>query len=92
MTTEELQNKIGMQMGFLLHSNKPVADTIKDLKSIAIDYAKQFQAKAEKWDKLDAKIAKCYFDEDGEELSEEDSENIDLGTIGQIAASEFGYL
>lgn len=51
-----------------------------------------FKKKSEKWDKLDAKIAKCYFDENGDELSEEDSENIDLGTIGEIAASEFGYL
>lgn len=48
--------------------------------------------KASKWDKLDVKIAKCYFDENGEELSEEEAENIDLGTIGEKAAAAFGYL
>lgn len=56
------------------------------------DYAEQFSKKAEKWDKLSEKIAKCYVDENGDELSEEDSEDIDLGTIGEIAASAFGWL
>ena len=56
------------------------------------DYAEQFSKKAEKWDKLSEKIAKCYVDENGYELSEEDSEDIDLGTIGEIAASAFGWL
>jgi hypothetical protein len=56
------------------------------------DYAEQFSKKAEKWDKLSEKIAKCYVDENGDELSEEDSENIDLATIGEISASAFGWL
>ena len=56
------------------------------------DYAEQFSKKAEKWDKLSEKIAKCYVDENGDELSEEDLEGIDLGTIGEIAASAFGWL
>jgi hypothetical protein len=56
------------------------------------DYAEQFSKKAEKWDKLSEKIAKCYVDENGDELSEEDSEDIDLCTIGEIAARAFGWL
>lgn len=48
--------------------------------------------KANKWDELKEKIGRCYFDEDGNELSEDDSENIDLGTIGEIAAMKLGYL
>ena len=56
------------------------------------DYAEQFSKKAEKWDKLSEKIAKCYVDENVNELSEEDSEDIDLGTIGEISASAFGWL
>ena len=52
----------------------------------------KYKIKSEKWDKLDEKIAKCYVDENGDELSEEDSEDIDLGTIGEIAASAFGWL
>ena len=51
-----------------------------------------YKIKAEKWDKLSEKIAKCYVDENGDELSEEDSEDIDLGTIGEIAARAFGWL
>ena len=53
---------------------------------------KKWKYKAEKWDALDSKIAKCYVDENGEELSEEDSEGIDLCTIGEIAATAFGWL
>jgi hypothetical protein len=54
--------------------------------------------KAEKWDKLAQKIDSCYgeFDENGEE-GESDYENEfgsepDLCTIGEYAASAFGYL
>lgn len=56
------------------------------------EYVKPFKAKAEKWDKLSDKIAKCYVDENGDELTEEEAEDIDLGTIGEIAASAFGWL
>jgi hypothetical protein len=48
--------------------------------------------KAKKWDLLDDMIGKCYFDEDGNELSEDESQEIDLSTIGEIAANQFGYL
>ncbi len=50
------------------------------------------EEKAKKYDELSDKIAKCYIDKDGNELSEEDSEHINLGTIGEIAASFFGWL
>ena len=50
---------------------------------------KEWKAKAEKWDKLDAEINKCYYDEDGEEL--DDEEGGDLITIGELAAEAFGY-
>jgi len=48
------------------------------------------QKKANKWDKLDAQILKCYQDENGKEYSED--EGGDLCTIGEIAAIAFGYL
>ena len=48
--------------------------------------------KAKQWDLLDEAVGKCYFDENGKELSDEDSENIDLCTIGEIAANHLGYL
>lgn len=47
-----------------------------------------------KWDDLESKIAKCYpecLDEDDEE-SDEYYENADLTTIGELAASAFGFL
>ncbi len=50
------------------------------------------EKKAKQWDELDAEIAKCYVNEDGDELDEEESEGINLGTIGEIAASKFGWL
>lgn len=50
------------------------------------------EEKAKKWDELEKKIAKCYVNDEGEELTEEESEGIDLATIGEIAAVEFGFL
>jgi hypothetical protein len=49
----------------------------------------EMMEKANKWDSLAKKIAKCYVNEDG---SENDDENIDLATIGEIAAIAFGWL
>jgi len=43
MTTEKLENKIGFQIGFLIHSGLPEKDVIANLKQIAIDYAEQFK-------------------------------------------------
>lgn len=57
-----------------------------------LEIKQEIISKANKWDELKEKIGRCYFDEDGEELSEEESENIDLGTIGEIAAMKLGYL
>jgi hypothetical protein len=51
-----------------------------------------YKRKSDKWNELDDKIAKCYVDENGDELSKEETEDIDLGTIGEIAAGAFGWL
>jgi len=56
------------------------------------EYIKPLKTKAQKWDKLGEKIAKCYVDENGDELSEDEAEDIDLRTIGEISASAFGWL
>jgi hypothetical protein len=48
--------------------------------------------KAAAWDKLGKQIEACYVNEQGEELTEEELEGIDLCTIGELAASAFGYL
>lgn len=53
---------------------------------------KIWKEKAEKWDKLEDRIADCYGSEvDGEWVENED-EDMDLGYIGEIAASAFGFL
>jgi len=43
MTLEQLENKIGFQIMFLLHSGLSKAECIDHLKQIAIDYAEQFK-------------------------------------------------
>lgn len=41
MDIKSLKNKIGMQVAFLLHSNKDVNKTIEHITKIAIDYHNQ---------------------------------------------------
>lgn len=53
MTPQDLENKIGFQIGFLIHSGKDLFQTIQDLKSIAENYAKEY-AKEELKDLLDS--------------------------------------
>lgn len=60
-----------------------------------MEYTKEqieaWEAKAEKWDELEEEIGHCYeCDDDGEPLYDDDE--VDLITIGEIAASAFGYL
>jgi hypothetical protein len=52
-----------------------------------------WKVKAEKWDALGKEIETCYCNEDGE-YDEETPECVeaDLVTIGEIAASAYGWL
>lgn len=53
----------------------------------------EFKAKAEKWDTLGEQIAKCYCNEEGEfDDTNPEIEGADLGTVGELAASAFGWL
>lgn len=53
----------------------------------------EFKNKASKWDNLGAKIQKCYCNENGEYDEENtETENADIVTIGEIAATAFGWL
>jgi hypothetical protein len=52
-----------------------------------------FKVKADKWDALGAKIEKCYCNADGEyDEDNPEIEDADLCTIGEMAASAFGWL
>lgn len=51
----------------------------------------EFKRKADKWDALDAKIKKCYCSVDGG-YDDPEIEDADLGAIGELAASAFGWL
>lgn len=51
----------------------------------------EWKVKAEKWDALQKKIDKYYFDADGNELPEGE-EGGDLIDIGEAAARAFGYM
>lgn len=81
---EKLCKIIDTDSGF---DNQEMANKIEKLFNEELSKHKM---KSEKWDKLGEKIAKCYVDENGDELSE--AEDIDLGTIGEISASAFGWL
>lgn len=69
--------------------NQEIANKIEQLFNEEIS---KYQQKALKWDILDEKIAKCYVDENGDELSQEESEKYDLVFIGELAANAFGWL
>jgi hypothetical protein len=43
MNIEQLKNKIGFQIGFLIYSELSESDVIENLKQISIDYAEQFK-------------------------------------------------
>ena len=57
---------------------------------MAKENLQEIKEKAAKWDELEKQISACYFDADGNELS--DDEGGDLYTIGEIAASAFGWI
>jgi hypothetical protein len=69
-----------------------VLKSFKNQAEEMLEEEKKHITKSDKWDKLGEKISKCYVDENGDELSEDEAEDIDLGTIGEIAASAFGWL
>ncbi len=54
----------------------------------------QLKIKADKWDALYLNIAKRYpdYDDDGQEVHTEYSEDADFETIGEIAALAFGFI
>jgi len=53
----------------------------------------EWKTKAEQWDKLGAEIAKCYENEQGEyDEDNPEIEDADLCTIGEMAATAFGWL
>lgn len=50
-------------------------------------------AKAEKWERLRSEISKCYLNKEGEyDEKNPEIEGADLCTIGEMAASAFGWL
>lgn len=69
--------------------NQEMANKIELLFNVELQ---KYIHKANNWDKLSKKIAKCYVDDNGDELSEEEADEIDLGTIGEIAATAYGWL
>lgn len=75
---ENLKEILGNELGSLIYQ--------------AVEESKKDKEKVKKWDELSDKIEKCYVDENGDELPEDDSENIDLCTIGEISAAAFGWL
>lgn len=53
----------------------------------------EWKLKAEKWDNLASEIEQCYCDENGDYIDDDDNDHgVDLCTIGEIAATAFGWL
>jgi hypothetical protein len=53
----------------------------------------EMKKKADKWDALGVEIAKCYCNADGEYDEENpEIEGADIATIGELAASAFGWM
>lgn len=55
------------------------------------DQIEEFKRKANAYDELEKQIAE-YYGEENEEGEYEENEDSDLSTIGEIAASHFGFL
>jgi hypothetical protein len=52
----------------------------------------ELRAKAEKWDKLGEEIAKYYTNSNGDYDEENPEEDGDLCSIGEVAATAFGWI
>ena len=63
--------------------------TPKQVEGWMEEFVKPFKEKAEKWDKLDAKIGRFY---EGEGRDSYIEENGNLCDIGEVTATAFGYL
>lgn len=77
--------------GTYFGGKKPSPDRsniINPTTTISSEAFDKMKSKADKWDKLSEDIAKCYVNEDGSKAECPDG----LLTIGEIAASAFGWL
>lgn len=101
LTTCELSERLNiddLNEGFLYKMNGLTEIHPKDVFSEHSENFESLKAKAEQWDSLSDAIATCYpeYDENDEELSTEFEDIFgvepNLCTIGEIAASHFGYL
>jgi hypothetical protein len=60
MNIEQLENKIGFQIGFLLYSGMAKEQAVEHLKQIAIDYAEQFKYDFSKNCKCESRIGETW--------------------------------
>lgn len=88
-TLEQWKNQVAIDKGYESWQELKLANihNLENcLEEAAERYANQFKEKAQKWDDLDDEIGSLY---DGEE---DDEDSMGLITIGEIAATAFGYL
>lgn len=86
------KDEVAKEMGYKNYAEAKKKAFISNELEKAVDmvaerFAHQFKVKSDKWDKLDEKLGTVYVeDEDNAEPP------VDLVTIGEWAASAFGYL
>jgi hypothetical protein len=66
--------------------------TPQELTSFLKTHLPNIFAKSQKWDELEAKIAKFYENEEGDFDEEKPEQEGDLCDIGELAAEAFGWL
>ena len=91
----DYQGKIYGKVGYIyfpLQMTSEEVDELVKFKETALKEIEELKNKAEKWDKLKAKVDKFYLNKKGEYDEENPEEEGDLITIGEIAATEVGWL
>lgn len=87
-TNKEIKKMLANEVG----ANFSILEIAEIKNTILTEIVNSLIVTAQKYNELEDKIAKCYVNDNGDMLSDEESEHIDLGTIGEISASHFGWL
>lgn len=95
MTEQELQDEVFSYIEPAENRGEPcISDGYNEneLHEALRKVVSKYKEKADKWDKLEAEVAKFYCDKDGEYNEDEPEEQSDLADIGEVCAMAMGWL